>query len=332
MSTIHFVELDTVTDQLAAATALREAHYQELATDKKLMVLDPAVEIYRRIEAAGNLFVLMAYDGDEMIGYSVNILATNLHYAGLLMCQNDVLYITPSRRAGRTGIRLMDETERVAAKRGARMMLWHAKEQTALARILPRRGCKVQDILYSKELQQSNFRMYGTFDVGQARDEALVSDMWDLFTARQDTPGSAHHDTRSIILRGPACEVLTNDIVFNMIECIDTPAIEWLPATRDLCATACARLGVKELGRVMLVELAPGGHIDLHVDEGAYAAHYDRFHLPLQSDAGNWFMNGPEQLHMKPGELWQFDQHTEHEVFNKSTTPRIHLIIDATRE
>lgn len=332
MSTIRFVELDTVTDQLEAATALREAHYEELATNKKLMVLDPAVRIYERIEAAGNLFVLMAYDGDKLIGYSVNILATNLHYAGLLMAQNDVLFIAKDYRAGRTGIRLMDETERVAAKRGARMMLWHAKEGTNLDKLLPRRGCLVQDILYSKELAPSNFRMYGKFDVDLARAEAIGSDMWDLLTVRQDTLGSAHHDTRSIILRGPNCDVLTHDVVFNMIECVDTPAVEWFPATRDLCAAACVRLGVKDLGRVMLVELAPGGHIDLHIDEGAYAAHYDRFHMVLQSEPGNLFVNGFESIHMKPGELWQFDQHVEHEVFNNSITPRIHLIIDATRE
>ncbi len=332
MSTIRFVEYDTVTDQLGIATALREAHYEELATNKKLMVLEPAVAIYERIEAAGNLFCLMAYDGDELIGYSVNTLANNLHYASLLMCQNDVLYIAKAHRAGRTGIRLMDETERVAAKRGARLMLWHAKKDTALDHILPRRGCAVQDIIYSKELAASNFRMYGYFDVKAALAEALASDMWDWFTLRQDAVGSPHHDTRTIVLRDAASEVMTNDIAFNMIEAIDTDSIQWLPAVRDLCAAACARLGVTELGRVMLVELAPGGHIDLHVDEGEYAAYYDRFHLPLQSDAGNWFMNGSEQLHMKPGELWQFDQHTEHEVFNKSATPRIHLIIDAIRE
>jgi hypothetical protein len=31
-------------------------------------------------------------------------------------------------------------------------MLWHAKDQTSLAKIMPRMGYVVQDIIYSKEI------------------------------------------------------------------------------------------------------------------------------------------------------------------------------------
>lgn len=329
---ITFVHTHSILDHIELSAALQHAHWDELATNKAIMKLDPATSRYRDIEQAGALFAVLAYDGDMMVGYSVNFVSVNLHYSALLMAQNDVLFVHPDYRTGRTGLRLMQETEAAATKHGAGMMIWHAKEGSPLAGILPRIGYRVQDILMSKPLEQSNFRSYGSIDIAAARDEALASDLWDVFTARQKTPGSPHHDTRCILLRGPDADYFDANVVFNMIECRDSPAIEDLPATRDLCAEACARLRVAKLGRVMLVELAPGGHIDLHSDEGDYAAHYERFHIPLTSDAGNEFHNGGQVLHMQPGELWRFNHRKQHEVFNNSATPRIHLIIDAVTD
>ena len=327
---ITLIETDRVADVIDLSTALQQEHWEEIARNKHLMVLAPDVDKYRAIEQAGKLFAVLAYDGDEMVGYSVNILDNNLHYRDLVQAQNDVLFVKQSHRAGRLFMRLREATLRMAAARGARLMLWHAKEQTPLADILPRLGCKVQDIIYSEELAASKFRLWATFDVAAANHAQVISDLWDVFTARQDAPGSPHHDTRCIVLRGPVGDLLTNDVIFNEIHSVDTGAVEHLPAVVDLCRAACERLGVKELGRVMLVELAPGGHIDRHFDEGAYAAHYQRFHLVLQSDVGNTFTCGTETIHMKPGELWQFDHRTEHEVRNASASPRVHLIIDAT--
>lgn len=327
---ITLIETDRVADVIDLTTDLQTEHWEEIAKNKHLMVLAPDVAKYRSIEQAGKLFAVLAYDGDEMVGYSVNLIDTNLHYMGLVQAQNDVLFVKPSHRAGRLFMRLREATIAGAARRGARLMLWHAKKDTPLAAILPRLGCKVQDIIYSEELASSRFRLCGSFDVTAAADEALSSDLWDAFTARQDTPGSPHHDTRTIVLRGPAANEWTHDVIFNLLASEDTGAVAHLPAVVQLCRDACERLGVKDLGRVMLVELKPDGHIDSHFDEGGYADYYKRFHLVLQSDPGNTFTNGPETIHMAPGQLWQFTHQLEHEVHNNSSRPRIHLIIDAT--
>ncbi len=214
---ITFVEHESITDKVALTEALQAAHWEESARNKHLMILNPAIELYQRIEAGGALFAVIAYDGDQIVGYSVNILSQNLHYAALTMASNDLIFVAKSHRTGRTGIRLIEETERVAAKRGARMMLWHAKENTPLAKVLPRMGCSVQDIIYSRELAPSNFQLFGSFDVAAARDQAIASDLWDVFTMRQDEPDSPHRDTRSIVLREPDSDLLTPAIVFDMI-------------------------------------------------------------------------------------------------------------------
>ncbi len=116
------------------------------------MVLKPDLERYVALEAAGALLGLMAYIGDEIVGYSVNVISRHLHYADLVCAHNDVLFVAAAHRESPLGLRLIRETRRAAKARGAHLMLWHAKEATALANILPKMGCKVQEIIYSEEL------------------------------------------------------------------------------------------------------------------------------------------------------------------------------------
>jgi GNAT superfamily N-acetyltransferase len=143
------------------AWPLLEEHYAELATVPDIMLLKPDVERYQTLEAAGNLFAIGMFDthvdadgngAETLVGYSVNIVCTNLHYGDLLMCQNDLLFVRKSHRRGMTGMRLITATERAAKERGVKMMLWHAKPGTTLDRMLPRLGYGIQDIIYSQVL------------------------------------------------------------------------------------------------------------------------------------------------------------------------------------
>jgi GNAT superfamily N-acetyltransferase len=86
------------------------------------------------------------------VGYSVSFVGPHIHYADLVVANNDVLFLREDLRPSSIGLRLLKETERAARANGARLMLWHAKEHTALAKIMPRMGYGVQDIIYSKEI------------------------------------------------------------------------------------------------------------------------------------------------------------------------------------
>lgn len=326
----------TYTEVATKALHLFEEHWQEVALNKALMVLKPDEAKYLQLEETGAFFGLAAYDGDEIVGYSGNFIGTHMHYAGLRYCNNDVLFVAKGHRASPLGLRLIRETVAEAARRGARLMLWHGKQDTPLADLLPKMDYKVQDVIYSRELAPSNFRLFGRLDVAAALAQTMASPLWGQFTARQDTPGSPHHDTKCIVLRGPdiphGAELTIHD-VFNKIESRDWQHnCKSLPAVTKLCGDVARLMRIRDLGRVMLVDLPPGGAIDRHFDDGAYAEHYDRFHLPLVSDPGNVFTCGDEQLHMRAGEVWQFNHRINHEVANNSSTSRVHLIIDAVIE
>jgi hypothetical protein len=153
-------------------------------------------------------------------------------------------------------------------------------------------------------------------------------ELWDEITVRQEAPGSPHHDTKCIWLRGP--REITLDSVFNDLRSVDYLSMgELAQAVYPLVAPILRQLGSTNLGRVMIVALQPGGYIDPHEDQGKYAKSFSRFHLVLTSDQGNSFTCDGETVHMEPGELWWFNHRGEHQVRNDSATPRIHIIFDA---
>ena len=127
-------------------------HYEELAKFKDIAALKPDLERYLRFEQVGALLCLVADLDGELVGYSVNVLQTNLHYSDLGFCQNDVLYVAPEHRRSRAYLALRRETLRRAKARGAALMLWHAKEGTPLNEILPRQGCVVLDVIWAERL------------------------------------------------------------------------------------------------------------------------------------------------------------------------------------
>jgi len=82
-----------------------------------------------------------------------------------------------------------------------------------------------------------------------------------------------------------------------------------------------------ELSRAKIVSLPPGQRVYLHRDRGDYYAERDRYHLCLRSE-GSLLRCGDEEVRMKPGELWWFDNKEEHEAYNDTGSDRVHLIFD----
>lgn len=146
------IRLEPIADKIGVEFALLHMHWEEVALNKEVMVLKPDVARYQDLEASGVLHSLVAYAGDQIVGYSVNFLTSNLHYADLVYVQNDVLFVHPDYRKSSVGRRLIQATEVLAKELGARMMLWHAKPDTPLSALLPRAGYGVQDVMFSKVL------------------------------------------------------------------------------------------------------------------------------------------------------------------------------------
>ena len=162
----------------------------------------------------------------------------------------------------------------------------------------------------------------------RARLEAMPH-LWGEITARQEYTGTAHADTECIYPRGPY--KFTPWYYMFDVGAYDYPVMDILadvlvPVLRPLLRDV---LNVETLGRVLIVNLKAGGIVKPHIDEGKYADHYARFHVPLTGNDKCLLEVGGDQVCMRPGQAWWFDHKQEHSACNLGQTDRWHIIIDA---
>jgi len=83
-----------------------------------------------------------------------------------------------------------------------------------------------------------------------------------------------------------------------------------------------------ELSRAKIVCLPTGHRVYPHTDRGEYYRLRNRYHLVLKSRLGSWLRAGDEEVRMREGELWWFDNDQIHEAHNDGDEDRIHIIFD----
>lgn len=171
-----------------------------------------------------------------------------------------------------------------------------------------------------------NFQLINPkIDIKLAYLEAMrQEDMWNTLPFRQQFEGSPFKECDDIILR---FQEMLPPLVGDH-ESVNMPAIFLMPENRKIIFDLMAYVKGERLGRCMISRMAPGAKILPHVDEPTHADYYDRFHVVLNGEEGSTFRCGEEEVGMKTGEIWWFDNSVEHEVINNSKDDRIHLIVD----
>lgn len=153
-----------------------------------------------------------------------------------------------------------------------------------------------------------------------------VSDAWLLATGRQDKI-EVQREAMAVPLRGLRKSAIGDRARRDVHESRWTSASEAFPHARAFLRRFAGQIG-GELGRAKLVLLPAGRRVYPHVDRGEYYKLRERFHLVLSSADGSWLRAGEEEVTMREGELWWFDNKAMHEAWNKGARDRIHLIFD----
>ncbi|MCZ8369897.1 MAG: aspartyl/asparaginyl beta-hydroxylase domain-containing protein [Porphyrobacter sp.] len=81
-------------------------------------------------------------------------------------------------------------------------------------------------------------------------------------------------------------------------------------------------------GRSRLMGLGAGAEVPGHVDTNYYWRTHIRIHIPVITNPQVTFTCGNESVHMAAGECWTFDSFQRHNVQNKGTEKRVHLVLD----
>lgn len=82
------------------------------------------------------------------------------------------------------------------------------------------------------------------------------------------------------------------------------------------------------VNRIAIVEMAPGGRIDPHVDGQEMAALAHRVHIPLINPPGVEYKIDGKKLRMRVGRAYDFNNRKRHSVRNASKRPRVNILID----
>jgi GNAT superfamily N-acetyltransferase len=112
--------------------------------------LRPNVDLVRLLQQRGVMFVLVAFDGEQLVGYSSAVLGPHVFNPDILTCESSALFVLPAWRKTSAGARLIAATEQAAKARGANRMLWHTRAGTPLAATLERRGYQPADVTVMK--------------------------------------------------------------------------------------------------------------------------------------------------------------------------------------
>ncbi|MBA95778.1 MAG: hypothetical protein CMP21_08700 [Rickettsiales bacterium] len=83
-----------------------------------------------------------------------------------------------------------------------------------------------------------------------------------------------------------------------------------------------------KLSKAAIVLLKPNGQVLRHIDHHSFYKTRDRYHLGLQTNPNCLLKCGDEEISIKEGELWAFNNKEYHEAFNNSKADRIHIIFD----
>lgn len=176
-------------------------------------------------------------------------------------------------------------------------------------------------------LELRNFARLATdVDVRAMREELAHNEAdWLISTVRQNTV-RCQRETESIFLR-----TARRTDAHTALEDVQTtqPALAAPHFPRTLAWLHAAADSLHgELGRALFAKLRPQGQVYRHIDAGRYYACRRRFHLVIWSKEGSPMVCGSEEVLMREGEFWEFDNKKPHEAYNRSSTPRIHLVFD----
>jgi outer membrane protein assembly factor BamB/orotate phosphoribosyltransferase len=147
---------------------------------------------------------------------------------------------------------------------------------------------------------------------------------WLLNTSRQDKI-QVQRDTNTIFISSP---VRRPDLNVNENQESKLTAVAELFPRAVAFMTGVAKEMNSQLSRATIVRLKPKSQVSRHIDVGSYYLIRNRFHLVLYSSAGSVLRSGGEQVRMREGELWWFDNKQYHESHNESDEWRIHYIFD----
>ncbi len=155
---------------------------------------------------------------------------------------------------------------------------------------------------------------------------AGIDDAWAEVTGRQDKI-AVQREALAIPIRGVRKSKIYGRARRDVHESRWTSGSVKYPKIRAFLKDTASTLNC-QLGRAKVVCLPAGRKVYPHVDRGEYYRLRGRYHFVLKSSLGSWLKAADEEVRMREGELWWFDNDQMHEAENDGEEDRVHIIFD----
>lgn len=148
-----YYQAERLSDLWDEMRPLLELHWREVAHYQDIE-LEPDVDAYADVEAAGQMRLFTARDRGRLVGYAAFFVRPSHHYASSLQALQDVLYLHPDYRRGRAGATLIRVAETRLRAEGVQVVYHHAKRISQVGELLERLGYELVDEIYAKRLDK----------------------------------------------------------------------------------------------------------------------------------------------------------------------------------
>jgi hypothetical protein len=138
-------------DVVEEVKVLLPEHYEELTVSKNFP-LAPDWTKYENMSRLGILKLYTVRDDRVLIGYTVMIVGTGLHYKTCLVASEDLYYLRKEYRKGRTGIKMFKFVEDELRKLKVDRIVMGTKVYSDNSSLFEYLGYRMYEKLFTKEL------------------------------------------------------------------------------------------------------------------------------------------------------------------------------------
>lgn len=144
---------EKIADILTELAPILEMHWEELANNKEVRMLNVAYDTYIKLNELGLIRIFTARDDyNLLVGYFCFCIAPNLHYQHWLHADVDVYYIHPEYRTGGVGSEMVGKVEEWLKSLGVNMVSMMDKIHHSHEKFFTRLGYKQVERIYEKIL------------------------------------------------------------------------------------------------------------------------------------------------------------------------------------
>lgn len=127
-------------------------HWEELASHKDKIKLNPDFTTYEMLDSTGTLGVYTARSEGKLVGYFSIIAKKHPHYQDHYFATNDLIYLHPDYRKGMAGYKLIKFVEDDLKRMGVSVLLINTTIHLPFDPLLERMGFGLEERIYSKYL------------------------------------------------------------------------------------------------------------------------------------------------------------------------------------